>query len=181
MASEEEADLIARCLEGEVSAFEPLVDRYQKVLFNVALRMVRDYEEARDITQNAFLKAFEKLGTYDRRHKFFSWIYRILVNESLNALERRRPREALDPHLAAANGPLEAACASELSGRVQDALMVLSPDHRLVVVLRHFVGYSYGEMAEALAIPEKTVKSRLFTARQRLGEILLARQATGTA
>jgi RNA polymerase sigma-70 factor (ECF subfamily) len=172
MASEDDTQLIAECLRGDASAFEPLVTKYQRVLFNVALRMLNDYEDARDVTQVTFLKAYQKLHTYDRRHKFFSWLYRILVNESLNALRGRKPQEALDARLAASNGPLEAAQAAELSERIQAALRLLPMEQRAVVVLRHFAGLSYGEMALALRLPEKTVKSRLFTARRRLGELL---------
>jgi RNA polymerase sigma-70 factor (ECF subfamily) len=172
MTSEEDARLIADCLQGNAAAFEPLVARYQRVLFNVALRMVHDYEEARDITQTTFLKAYQKLSSYDRRHKFFSWLYRILLNESLNSLRGRRPQEPLDQRLASGDGPMEAAQAAELSERIDAALRMLPMEQRAVVVLRHFAGLSYGEMSVALQLPEKTVKSRLFTARRRLGELL---------
>ena len=77
-----DATLVARCLEGDASAFEPIVRRYQRVLYNVAFRMVGDREDARDIVQSAFVKAWEKLATFDPRHRFFSWMYRIVVNES---------------------------------------------------------------------------------------------------
>jgi RNA polymerase sigma-70 factor (ECF subfamily) len=137
--------------------------------------MVHDYEEARDITQTTFLKAYQKLASYDRRHKFFSWLYRILVNESLNAIRGRKPHQPLDQRLAAAHGPMEAAQAAELSQRIDAALRLLPMEQRAVVVLRHFAGLSYGEMAVALQLPEKTVKSRLFTARRRLSELLRPR------
>jgi RNA polymerase sigma factor (sigma-70 family) len=96
MSSRDDKELVRRCVQGQVQAFEPLVERYHKVLFSVALRMVNDYEDARDLTQTTFLKAFQNLHTYDPKHKFFSWIYRILVNESLNLIKRRKPREELD-------------------------------------------------------------------------------------
>lgn len=169
----DDAELVTRCLRGDQQAFEPLVARYEKVLFNVALRMVGDYEDARDITQTAFVKAYEKLASFDPRYRFFSWIYRIMINESLNHLQRRKPYQPLDPGLACATTPLEDAQASELSERVQEALMRLSPDYRQVLILRHFVELSYSEMSSLLSIPEKTVKSRLYTARQRLGDVLL--------
>lgn len=175
MPNEDDAQLIADCLRGDAAAFEPLVAKYQRVLFNVALRMVHDYEEARDITQTTFLKAYQKLASYDRRHKFFSWLYRILVNESLNAIRGRKPHQPLDQRLAAAHGPMEAAQAAELSQRIDAALRLLPMEQRAVVVLRHFAGLSYGEMAVALQLPEKTVKSRLFTARRRLSELLRPR------
>ena len=165
-------ELVDRCLRGDLDAFAPLVARYQKPLFNVALRMVRDREDARDITQTAFVKAYEKLRSFDRQHRFFSWIYRIAVNECINFVSRRRPERPLLADMPAADDPQRDAEASELAERVQDALVTLTPDYRLVVILRHFLDLSYVEMSEALLIPEKTVRSRLYTARQRLAEIL---------
>jgi RNA polymerase sigma-70 factor (ECF subfamily) len=165
--------LVERCLRGEAAAFRPLVERYQKVLFTVAVRMLGDYEEATDAAQNAFVRAFEKLATYDRRHKFFSWLYRILVNECLNVRRARRPREPLDPALVADDDPQLTARRAELRAGVQAALIQLPKPYREVVVLRHFGDLSYHEMAEALRVSEKTVKSRLYEARQRLGGLLL--------
>jgi RNA polymerase sigma-70 factor (ECF subfamily) len=167
-----DAELVARCLQGDPEAFEPVVARYQRVLFNVAYRMVNDREDARDIAQTAFVKAYEKLHTYDPRYRFFSWIYRIAVNECLNFLERRRAQQPLGADLVDPAAPHDEVQARELSERVQSALMKLSPDYRQVLVLRHFVELSYDEMSGLLAIPVKTVKSRLYTARQRMGEML---------
>ena len=175
--NENDAELVRRCLRGDEEAFRPLVEKYQGVLFNVAYRMVHDREDARDLAQGALVKAWEKLGTYDSAHQFFSWIYRILVNDTLNFLRKSRPVRPLDPAWdgPAEGGPHEELAARESRRRVREALMALPVDSREVVVLRHFADLSYGEMAEALAIPEKTVKSRLFTARQRLAGILDAR------
>jgi len=86
-----DAQLVARCLRGEIEAFEPLVLRYQRALFNVAWRMLGDREEARDVVQGAFAKAWQGLASFDPRYRFFSWMYRIVVNESLNARGRRPP------------------------------------------------------------------------------------------
>jgi RNA polymerase sigma-70 factor (ECF subfamily) len=156
-----------------------LVERYYKVLFNVALRLVNDSEEARDITQTTFMKAFEKIGTYDARHKFFSWIYRILINESLNLLNRRKPREPLDPDLVArGDTPEEEFEKLRLSQRVQAALTHLSIEHRQVLVLRHFADLSYKEIGSVLRLQEKTVKSRLFSARRQLCTVLSRGRAT---
>ncbi len=171
---ESDAELVRRCLEGEPEAFRPLVEKYQKVLYNVAYRMVHDHEDARDLAQGALVKAYEKLGTYDPGFQFFSWIYRILINDTLNFLKRRKPSLALDPAWGdtAKAGPERDLEARELSRGVRTALMSLPVEYREVVVLRHFAELSYGEMSAALAIPEKTVKSRLYTARQRLAGIL---------
>jgi RNA polymerase sigma-70 factor (ECF subfamily) len=167
-----DTELVARCLRGDVAAFEPLVLRYQRPLFNVAWRMLGDREEARDIVQGAFVKAWEKLGTFDPHHRFFSWIYRIVVNESLNARGRRPTLQPLGAELASPGGPEEAVRERELTDCVQKALRRLSGDDREVIALRHFADLSYTEIAETLGLTEKTVKSRLHEARQRLGRVL---------
>ena len=165
---------VARCLRGDPSAFEPIVRRYQRVLFSVAHRMLGNYEDALDVTQNAFVRAYEGLDSYDPNRRFFSWIYRIVVNECLNARRGQRPSEPLSDAIEAdpGDGPLQSVEAHERSASIEAALVRLSEDHRLVVVLRHFADLSYSEMSDALGVPEKTVKSRLFEARQRLGELL---------
>ncbi len=175
MVNADERELVARCLRGDLSGFEPIVERYNRVLFGVALRLLGSYQDACDATQDAFIKAFEHLDTYDPDRKLFSWLYRILVNECLNARRARRPAEQLDERMAGSLAPDEAAEAGERREHVQAALEQLPFDSKQVVVLRHFAELSYAEIAETLGIPEKTVKSRLFTARQRLAELLTAR------
>lgn len=172
MEEQDDAELASRCVRGSPEAFEVLVARYQRVLFNVALRMVNSYDDAQDIAQATFVKAFEKLDTYDPNRKFFSWIYRIMINESLNLLRGRRQQEPLDLESASSGNPQEELSAKETSEKVQAALTRLQPNDREVLVLRHFAELSYEEMSAALSIPEKTVKSRLYTARRRLAEIL---------
>ncbi len=172
MDSGDDVELTSRCLHGDPQAFEALVKKYQGVVFNVALRMVGNHEDARDIAQTTFLKAYEHLGSYDPQYRFFSWIYRIMRNECLNLLQRRKVHVPLDPGLPSAADPQEELAERELSERVQAALMKLAPDYREVVVLRHFAELSYHEMSAQLKVPEKTVKSRLYTARQRLGDLL---------
>ena len=178
MDTGEDAELVARCLRGDVEAFEPLVARYQRVLFGVSLRLLGDREDARDVTQSAFVKAYEKLATFDPSHRFFSWIYRIVVNEGLNLRQRRPPHERLHEGLASAESPYAEAEARETSARIQAGLLQLTPEYREVVVLRHFGELSYTDIGEALGLPEKTVKSRLYSARQRLGEILRSGEAS---
>ncbi len=163
----DDAALVRRCLSGETAAFETLVEEYQRVAFTVALRMLGDYEDARDVTQNTFVKAFEKLHSYDPSHRFFSWIYRILVNECLNARRGRRVVEELSAEHPMAPTS-DAAEAAERRRDVRAALLALPAHYREVIVLRHFAQMSYEEMATALGIPVKTVKSRLHTARGQL-------------
>ena len=167
--------LVQGCLGGDDQAFGVLVLRYQGPVFNAILRMVRDRDDATDLTQSAFFKAHRELARFDDRHKFFSWIYRIAINEALNHLKRNRRQEPLDGDWASEDrDPERTLVGSETSRLVQDALMRISPDSRAVLILRHFHECSYEEMAVVLGIPEKTVKSRLFSARRQLRELLEA-------
>ena len=147
--------------------------RYQKRLFNVALRMTGNAQDAEDATQTVFLNAFLKLSSYDPRYRFFSWIYRMAVNESLNMLKRRRRMVSLEDESGIPAPGAAADGTTELQDRVGKALLHLKPDDRAVVVLKHFVFLSYEEIASVLEIPVQTVKSRLFTARERLRLTLL--------
>jgi RNA polymerase sigma-70 factor (ECF subfamily) len=167
-ADEQDRALVKRCLEGERDAAGGLVDRYQKRLFNVALRMLNNVQDAEDVTQTVFLNAFLELRTYNPRYKFFSWIYRMTVNESLNMLKRRKPTVTLDDEFDIRAPGAAPDRAAEVQDRVGKALMDLKPDDRAVVVLRHFVSFSYQEIADVLEVPARTVKSRLYTARERL-------------
>lgn len=169
----DDAALVGRCRAGDAKAFEVLVERHQRVLQSVAFRMLGNREDARDATQTAFVRVFEHLDGYDPDHKFFSWVYRILRNECLNVLRARRPTEPVSVELPAAGSPLESLEASERHRRVQTALLALPVEQREVVVLRHFAGLPYDEIGTTLGVPAKTVKSRLYAARQRLGELLL--------
>ena len=172
----DEAALVARCLRGDPDAFEPLVKRYERVLFSVALRLVGDYEDARDATQNAFVRAYVHLETFDPTRKFFSWIYRIVVNECLNVRRARRPQERLVDTLEARPTP-DGVEALEQRDQIQVALQGLTEEYREVIVLRHFADMSYAEISEVVGVPEKTVRSRLFSARQRLGTMLGAERS----
>ena len=143
--------------------------RYQKPVFNVALRMLRNPEDALDVAQTTFLKAFEHLGDYDPAFRFYSWLYRIAINESLNALALRKPSEELDGKaLDEAPGPDRLAEGDQALHAIVDGLMHVSPELRTVIVLRHIAQLSYQDIAEALGLPEKTVKSRLHSAREQL-------------
>lgn len=171
---------VVRCLAGDASAFEPLVERYHRGLFAVAQRLLGNYEDARDATQNAFIRAYEHLDSFDPERRFFSWICRIVVNESLN-LRRTRHAEAPLPETASetADG-FEAVVGGERRRELHRALRRLPDDQRVVIVLRYFAELSYEEISEAVGVPEKTVKSRLFEARQRLAETIqpFARELT---
>jgi RNA polymerase sigma-70 factor (ECF subfamily) len=169
---EQDRVLVRRCLENHGDAAGALVDRYQRRLFNVALRMLGNAQDAEDVTQTVFLNAFHGLRRYDPKYKFFSWVYRMTVNESLNALKRRKPTVTLGDDVDLAAPGAAADGAAEAEDRVGKALMGLKPDDRAVVVLKHFMSFSYQEIADVLEIPVQTVKSRLFTARDRLRVLL---------
>ncbi len=172
-ADEQDRVLVQRYLGGQREAATALVDRYQKRLFNVALRLLGDVQDAEDVTQTVFLNAFAKLRTYDPKYRFFSWVYRMTVNASLNALKRRRHTVTLED-LPIAVPEAGADSATEARDRVKKALTGLRPEDRTLLVLRHLESLSYEEMADVLEIPVKTVKSRLFTARERLRTTLNA-------
>ena len=173
MDDNEDLKLVSESRQGSRDSFERLLLRYEKSIFNAAYRILRDSEDAKDVTQNVFLKAFQNLERFNGKHRFFSWIYRIALNESINLSKRRRRFNAdEDPRIEVRNTPENLLSRKELGGVVQAALMSLGFEYRVVIVLRHFHDCSYQEMGEILEIPEKTVKSRLFTARTLLREIL---------
>lgn len=169
--------LVRRFLDGKRAAGDELVDRYYRNVFNVAFRILGNVQDAEDVTQTAFGNAFAALDSYDPRYRFFSWIYRMTVNESLNTLKRRRNVVSLDGSfdVPAPGGVSDSA--AEAEDKVGRALLELKPDDRAVVVLRHFVSFSYEEISDVLGVSVITVKSRLFTARERLRQALLAGSA----
>jgi RNA polymerase sigma-70 factor, ECF subfamily len=173
---EDDRKLIVRYRSGDREAFTELVVRYQRPVYNAAFWVLRKHEDANDISQIVFLKVAERADEYDPKYKFFSWIYRIAVNESLNLLRRNRHEEELDDDLdvpgAESAGPEWRASAAEMAGRLRSTLMTMSTSDRLVLTLRHFSECSYEEMAQILEVDEKTVKSRLFDARRRLRGLL---------
>ena len=139
--------------------------------------MLGNVQDAEDVTQTVFGNAFAELESYDPKYRFFSWIYRMTVNESLNTQNRRRNMVSLDGSFdVPAPGPISQS-AADAEARVGSALLQLKPDDRAVVVLRHFVSFSYEEISDVLGVPVKTVKSRLFTARERMRRSLLIARA----
>ncbi len=162
--------------QGDQQAFADLVIRYQRPFTTPHCGSSASAEDARDVTQEVFLKVAVRLEEYDPRYKFFSWIYRIAVNESLNLLRRNGREEELDeedelPAGESANPEWQLGEAQK-SGRIRHALMSLSANDRMVLMMRHFSELSYEEIAGILELDEKTVKSRLYEARQRLRELL---------
>jgi RNA polymerase sigma-70 factor, ECF subfamily len=168
MQEDADAALVQRCRDGDGGGFAALVRQYERPVFNLAFRMLGDREEARDVAQAAFLKALESLHRFDPRYRFFSWLYRIAMNEALDVLGRRgRQTELTDVH-ESGDDPARDALDADLGAQVRGALGALSPEHRAVLVLRHYQELSYEEIGRVLELPDATVKSRLYEARERL-------------
>ena len=135
--------------------------------------MLRNPEDARDVAQTVFLKAFEHLADYDPKYRFYSWIYRIALNESINVISRRSRHEPISgEEIDERRGADDELASEQVGHRVQGALMAIKPEYREVLVLKHFLDLSYEDIGQVLQLPEKTVKSRLFTARQLLKDAL---------
>ncbi|MFT5139688.1 MAG: RNA polymerase sigma-70 factor (ECF subfamily) [Lysobacterales bacterium] len=169
MTKDRDIALLDDCKRGDRQALDSLVRRYERPVYNAAYRMLGNPDEAADVTQTVFLKAFENLDRFNPKYKLFSWIYRIAINESINQLKRRNKTETLAENVVSSSpGPQQMLEAGGVSKEIQTALMCIQEDHRAVIVLRHFSEYSYQQIGEILQIPEKTVKSRLFSARKQM-------------
>ncbi|MBN2565818.1 MAG: sigma-70 family RNA polymerase sigma factor [Candidatus Eisenbacteria bacterium] len=170
----DEARTIEKARDGDTRSFEAILTEYERPVFNAAYRVVGNHEDAADVTQAVFIKVFEKLGTYDPRYRFFSWVYRIAVNEAINFARRRRRERPLDPDIIESQGvSVDHLARIERDELIQGALRALTPDHRVVVVLKYFLELSYKEISEIVELPEKTVKSRLYEGREHLREALV--------
>ena len=169
---DDDARLLARWRGGDRDAFGELVARYQRPIYNAAYRLLGTREDASDVAQSVFLRIVERLDDYDPKYRFFSWIYRIAINESIDVLRRTRREEPLDEDsdFPAPRGddPQHAYEAGSVSARIQRALMAMKTDDRVVITLRHFGECDYAQIATIIGVDEKTVKSRLFEARRRL-------------
>jgi RNA polymerase sigma-70 factor (ECF subfamily) len=180
MHRDSDAALVKDCKRGDRQAMSLLVSRYHRTVFNAAYRIMGSTEDAADITQTVFLKVFEHIGDYDPQFKFFSWVYRITINESLNQVKQRHQQEPVDDSLASPwQSPEEELDSKSLCNRVQAALMLLSIEYRTVVVLKHISGCSYRQISDILQLPEKTIKSRLYSARQLMKKSLQIDESWG--
>jgi RNA polymerase sigma-70 factor (ECF subfamily) len=176
--AEEEAALIARIVAGESRGFGLLVDRYQRRLWWMCLRILGDPDEADEVVQEAFVRAWERLAQFDPAQRFYPWVFTIARNRCLNAIRRRRTwgfvsLSGADPPALAAS---EAAGARvedrELGGALEECLETLPDDQREVFDLRHGEGFAYAEIAATLEISHGTVMSRLHRARRKMRECL---------
>lgn len=167
----EDRDLIAKARKGDVEAYNLLVSRWEKRVFNYLLRLVANREDALDVSQDVFLKAYQNLPKLEDPVRFPAWLFRIAHNEAFSLLRKRRPETELvgDPHPAGGSPRL---LPMELSLAVESALGQLSEDQREAVLLKVYQGFKFHEMAGILGIPVSTVKSRLYTALDLLKETL---------
>jgi RNA polymerase sigma-70 factor (ECF subfamily) len=166
----EDRDLILRGRRGDVDAYNILVSRWEKRVYNYLLQTLRDREDALDLCQETFLKAYRALGRLEEVDRFPQWIFRIARNEAVSLYRRNRFR-AEDEDVEAASDLAAAAVPSgrlELSLAVQAALERLKPEQREVVVLKVYQGFKFHEIAEILDSPVSTIKSRLYSALEAL-------------
>jgi RNA polymerase sigma-70 factor (ECF subfamily) len=165
-------------LQAEYQAFGELVRRYQTSVFNVCYRIMGERQEAEDMTQETFMRAHERLSTYDSDRPFGPWIRRVGANLCLNTIKRRQlTMLPLDEELEGSTTKVEerpeaARVHAERSEAIRDAILELPVHYRVVIELRHFFDMSYKEIAEAVGLPLSDVKSHLFRARKLLAERL---------
>jgi RNA polymerase sigma-70 factor (ECF subfamily) len=175
-----DAQLIGQTLAGRSEAFGQLVLKYQDRLFNAVLHVVANAEDARDIVQEALVQAFLKLDSFQEHSAFYTWLYRIAFNAAISQRRRRRPMASVDraretSHVEPSDREQDPAAALDCKERcrqVREAIAQLADDHRAVLVLREIDGCNYETIAEILALPLGTVRSRLHRARLQLRDLL---------
>lgn len=177
------AQLVDKSKRGDMEAFGMLIRRHEKGVYNLAYRMLKNVEDARDAAQEIFLKVFASLNSFRGESRFTTWLYRIATNECINRLKRPRflsleelkreyenERKPIEPPQFIDTSPLpeELAERHEIQKLVHKAIDELPDHYRLVITLRHFQGFSYDEISEALDLPVGTVKTYLFRAKKTL-------------
>jgi RNA polymerase sigma-70 factor (ECF subfamily) len=168
----EDRDLILKARQGNVDAYNLLVSRWERRVFNYLLKLVRNREDALDVCQDSFLKAYQNLKKLDDPAKFAGWLFRIAHNEAYSLLRRRKPEDDLDTVPPGAAGQFGQMLPVETALAVESAMTRLSAEQREAVVLKIYQGFKFEEMAEILDIPLSTVKSRLYTALDLLKDAL---------
>jgi len=182
---EEDIQLVARARLGDERAFRALVEKYQRAVFSICLRMVRNRDEATDLAQESFIKVFASLDRYNPAYAFSSWLFKITSNLCIDHLRKRRvPTFAMDEPVDGEKGeiqrqyespdpnPEETFSRSEKMRKLEAAIARLPEHYRIMLVLRHQEDLSYEEIADTLSIPLGTVKARIHRAREMLKGIL---------
>jgi RNA polymerase sigma-70 factor, ECF subfamily len=176
----DDAELLASARAGDPDAFATLVGRYETRIVRLVRGMVPE-SDTEDVTQEAFLKAFRKIGNFDGRSSFYTWLYRIAANTAMDWRKKERHRrhaplpegpggEDAVPSLEA--GPETAVTRRELAARIDAAIAALPDKYREILLLREIEGLSYEEISKELGMSKGTVESRLFRARERMREVL---------
>ena len=175
-------DLVRRAQKGDLEAYDELIKRYQERIYATVYHMTSNHEDANDLSQDAFIKAFQALKSFKGGSSFYTWLYRIAVNKTINFLKQRKNKLHMslndldfntenNPDLVALisdKTPRREAGLKELSEKLNEALLKLSEQHRLVMVLHDVQGQSHEEIAEIMDCNIGTVRSRLFYARQQM-------------
>ncbi|HET6349956.1 MAG TPA: sigma-70 family RNA polymerase sigma factor [Candidatus Krumholzibacteria bacterium] len=182
---EEDIQLVARCRAGDERAFRALLEKYERAVFSICLRMVRNRDEAADLAQEAFIKVFGSLDKYNPAYAFSSWLFKITSNLCIDHLRKRRITTfAMDEPVEGEKGeytrqyvapdlpPDETFSRDEKMRRLEEGIAALPEHYRIMLVLRHQEDMSYEEIAESLSIPLGTVKARIHRAREMLKSIL---------
>ncbi len=178
----EEMVLVQRAREGDLSAYDDLVKRYQERIYATLYHMTSNHEDANDLAQEAFIKGFQALKSFKGGSSFYTWVYRIAVNKTINFLKQRKNKAQMslddldfnaehDPDLVALvseRTPRREINLAELQEKLNEAMLKLSEPHRLVVTLHDVQGLSHEEIAKIMECNIGTVRSRLFYARQQL-------------
>ncbi len=178
--------LVARCKEGDRDAFRSLVQKYERRIYGIVVGMIRDREEAWDLTQEVFVKVFRHLGSFEGNSSLYTWMYRITVNLCIDHIRKRKeasleyddarrhvgPAGMDSPVGRPADTPPQRLLREELVGKVNLALERLSPKHKQIIILREVEGLAYQEIADVLGISIGTVMSRLFHARKNMQRVL---------
>ena len=186
---DEDREIVSLCQGGDVDAFEVLVERHQKRMLNIAYRIIGNYDEACEMVQETFISAYKNIKGFKGKAKFSTWLYAICINLSKNRLRQVRTRLHREPYsvgnpIQVANGqiagdppssdpsPLEQLEARDVQQKVQGCINALDAEFKEVLILRDIQGFSYDEISDMLKIPEGTVKSRLFRAREGMRDCL---------
>ena len=177
-----EKALLQRAREGDRKAYGQIVEHFRERVFCAALGILRNHEDARDMSQDAFIQAFKALDRFDMKRPFYPWLYRILRNRCLDYIERHGPRRSIsldslidDSHMkfaAEEEDPRERIQKEEMAAHLRGAIDELKPEFREIVIMKHLQEMPYKEIAEALEIPMGTVMSRLFHARKALAKLM---------
>ena len=176
----EDGDLVHITLGGDSGAFAVLVERYDRAVYHLAYRTLHDVEEARDVTQEAFFKAFRSLRTFKPGAKFSTWIFAIAYHACCDRLNRRKrySNEELPERADPGVGPENQAIAMDDARRLRAAIDALPKKYRTVITLYHLQGKQYEEIAQVLGLPMGTVKTHLFRAKEHLRKLLAGAEVT---